>query len=84
MGFGNLYTTAKAAKLAGITRRQLDYWISSGIYEHNGISVKNGRGITRLFDDDDIKRLGKMKSIKCEWKTKRKLTISQMMKEVNV
>ena len=84
MGFGKLYTTAKAAKLAGITRRQLDYWISSVIYEHNGISVKNGRGITRLFDDDDIKRLGKMKSIKCEWKIKRKLTISQMMKEVNV
>ena len=83
MNFSNLYPTNETAKLVGISRRQLDYWIASGIYDFDGIFAKNGSGITRLFSDEDINKLKKMKAVKEKWRAERKLTISQKMKEVS-
>lgn len=47
------FTSDQAASLAGITYRQLDYWIRRGLIEPIG-DAQPGSGVGRQFDIDEV------------------------------
>ena len=57
------YSAVDAAKLAGITRRQLDYWVSIELIEPAITAPRGKAGTVKLFDFDNLFQLRILKAL---------------------
>jgi len=57
-----LYASGAAIKVAGISYRQLDYWVTQGYVDPATFSdvARGGTGNYRVFDEDAMRRLRDM------------------------
>ncbi len=50
------YSSAETAAKAGVTYRQLDYWVRNGLIVPS-VSQANGQGTRRQFSAEDVRRV---------------------------
>jgi DNA-binding transcriptional MerR regulator len=57
------YRSPDAARLAGISYRQLDFWVRTGIIPQPSIAPGTGTGTQRLFSRTDITRMATISAL---------------------